>query len=64
MEVYPRMQEWDPTGKAKFVYTCKLYTEALGMSDDPKMVYLLFIQVARRGGHCCGALAAVWSRHE
>ena len=40
------MQDWDSTtGKAKFVFMCKLYTESVVNSDDPKMIYLLFIQV-------------------
>ena len=46
-EVFPIMQDWDSsTGKAKFVFMCKLYTETIVNSDDPKIIYLLFIQVA------------------
>jgi hypothetical protein len=46
-DVYPIMQDWDTLGKSKFVFMCKLYTESLGLSDDPKIVYLLYIQVTQ-----------------
>lgn len=42
------MEEWAMYGKAKFVFMCKLYTESIMSSDDPKVIYMQYIQV-------CGA---------
>ena len=39
------MEEWATYGKAKFVFMCKLFTESIMSSDDPKVVYMQYIQV-------------------
>jgi hypothetical protein len=39
------MEEWATFGKAKFVFMLKLYTESIMSSDDPKVVYMQYIQV-------------------
>ena len=45
--VLEKMQDWveNDLEDAKFVYQCKLYTESILDSEDPKIVNMLFIQV-------------------
>jgi hypothetical protein len=43
MEVVQLMNKWE-TKNAKFVYQCKLFTETILKSADPKIVYMLYIQ--------------------
>ena len=53
-EVFPIMEEWATFGKAKFVFMVKLFTESLMSSDDPKVIYMQFIQVC---AHVCVCVA-------
>jgi hypothetical protein len=39
------MEGWKGKPEAKFVFQCKLYTDSMIKSTDPKIVQLLFIQV-------------------
>lgn len=58
-EVFPIMEEWATFGKAKFVFMVKLFTESLMSSDDPKVIYMQFIQVRVRV--CLSVVSAVQS---
>lgn len=42
------MEGWFGKPDAKFVFQCKLYTDSIINSKDPKIIQMLFIQV--RGG--------------
>lgn len=45
-EVVPILQSWgDEYPDAKLVYQVKLFTESIIQSEDPKIIYMLFIQV-------------------
>lgn len=39
------MEGWAGKPEARFVFQCKLYTDGIIKSTDPKVVQLLFIQV-------------------
>ena len=38
------MEAWKGNEAAKFVYQCKLFTDGLIMSPDPKVIHMLYIQ--------------------
>jgi hypothetical protein len=47
------MEGWKGKPEAKFVFQCKLYTDSMIKSADPKIVHLLFIQVRATASALC-----------
>jgi hypothetical protein len=44
-EVLTIMESWFGKPEAKFIYQCKLYTDSIINSKDPKIIHMVFIQV-------------------